>query len=225
MSAVIHAVNYLANGEFRGEERIKSDVSPAEILYNDQNPGISNIIKGILDEFQEFYDTNTSWKYYKVFMPTEEQCNILASYFKSGRCYFNTASSSTCYPRRFVWEWIVKVDDLNLRTKLGREERDRRTKHIQEEAKILLNRMRNLFTPEFTSLIIAQEREQRLEYDRLIPIGKKNAREVSKEEYNKILKKMDRYQNWFSSDIDNVRIWKTPSDVHHYEAVNKHCVI
>jgi len=221
MSAIIHAVNDLANGKFRGEERIKSDLSPAGISYNEQTPGISDIIKDILDEFQEPYDTNTNWKEYKIFSPTKEQHDIFNGFFKSGSCYFSTTSPNTCYPRRLVWDWSVKLDDLNLRTKIGREERDMRTKHIQEEAKLLLNRIRNIFTPEFTSLIIAQEREQRLEYDRLIPIGKKNAREVTQQEYNRILKKMDRYQwnNWFSSDINMIRIWKTPSDVQHYEVV------
>jgi len=225
MSAIIQAVYGLANGAFRGECRITSDSSPAYIPYNDESPGISDIIKNVLDELQEScdYDIN-NWKYYKIFMPTEEQQSIFAGFFKSGRCYFSRSSPCTCYPRRFIWEWIVKVDDLNLRTKLGREERDMRTKLIQEEAKILLNKIRNLFTPEFTSLIIAQEREQRVEYDKLIPTGKKNAIEISIEEYNQILKKMDRVTyspGHFTSDVIKLRVWKTPSDVQHWDVIKE----
>jgi hypothetical protein len=225
MSAIIQAVYDLAKGQFRNECRVTSDSSPAYIPYNDETPGISDIIKNLLDELQELYDYDiNNWKYYKIFEPTEEQCKIFNNYFKSGRCYFSTTSPSTCNPRRLVWNWSVKLDDLNLRTKIGREERDMRTKHIQEEAKILLNRIRNLFTPEFTSLIIAQEKHQRLEYDRLIPTGKKNAIEISIEEYNQILKKMDRVRysiGHFTSDVIKLKVWKTLSDVQHYELIKE----
>lgn len=220
MCAIINAVDYLARGRFVDAAMMARD-SPANVWYCNDKPGISDIVRPILDAFSEPSDNPVNEaKFFKIFMPTEEQRRLLDDLFTCGSCHFYEAWPCNGRPRRLIWEWLVKVSDLNLRTKAGREEKERRTTHLQEEGKALLNRIKAVFTADFADLVINQEKQQRSEYDRLIPTGKKNARTISSDEYGFILRRMDRGR-FFIENPAMLKVWKTPSDVQHHEVVKE----
>lgn len=220
LCAIINAVYHLSNGTFVGEERMATD-SPAEVFYSNYNPGITDIVRAALDAFPEQSEYSTTEEtVFKIFLPTEEQRRQLDTLFTSGTCYFYMAWPSTTNPRRLVWEWKAKVSDLNLRTKAGREEKVRRMAALQEEGKMLLNRIRNTFTADFADLVIAQEKQQRFDYDRAIPTGKTNARMISSDEYDRLLRQMDR-GGFYIEEPAMLKIWKTPSDVQRWTIAEK----
>ena len=220
MCAIINAVDYLARGRFVGEAMMARD-SPAEVYYNVTNPStVGEIVGPILDILNPCEEDESGLKTYKIFMPTEEQRRLLDGLFTSGSCHLYEAWPCTSGPRRLIWEWVVKVSDLNLRTKAGREEKVRRTAHLQEEGKALLNQIKAVFTADFADLVINQEKQQRSEYDRLIPTGKKNARTISSDEYGSILRRMDR-GGFYSHEPAMLKVWKTPSDVQHHEVLQE----
>jgi len=215
LCAIINAVYDLSKGTFLGEERMATD-RPAEVFYSNYNPGITDIVRGVLDAFPEQSEHPTSEEtVFKIFLPTEEQRRQLDALFTSGTCYFYIAWPSTSSPRRLIWEWKARVSDLNLRTKAGREEKVRRTAALQEEGKVIFNRIRNIFTRDFADLVIAQEKQQRFEYDRLIPTGKKNARTISSDEYSILMRRMDQ-GGFYIDEPTMLKIWKTPSGIHHH---------
>ena len=220
MCAIINAVDYLARGEFVGAALMARD-SPAHAFYRHDNPGsIGEIAGAVLDALDPCEVDENGWKTYKIFMPTEDQRRLLDGLFTSGSCHFYEAWPCTSSPRRLVWEWLVKVSDLNLRTKAGREEKVRRTAHLQEGGKALLNQIKATFTADFADLVINQEKQQRFEYDRLIPTGKKNARTISSDEYGSILRRMDR-GGFYRQEPAMLKVWKTPSDVQHHVVIEE----
>jgi hypothetical protein len=220
MCAIINAVYDISKGKFVGAHQMATD-SPAQVWYCDGKPGISDLVKPLLDAFPEPSDDPVNEpKIFKIFMPTDEQRRELDTLFTSGSCHFYVAWPSTGWPRRLIWEWNVKVNDLNLRTKAGREEKVQRTAHLQEEGKALFSQIQAAFTTEFIELVIAQEKQQRFEYDRLIPTGKKNARTISSDEYGILMRRMDR-GGFYSHEPTMLKIWKTPSGIHHHIVIQE----
>ena len=220
MCAIINAVYDISKGKFIGEHQMATD-SPAQVWYCDTKPGISDLIGPFLDAFPEPSDDPVNEpKIFKIFMPTDEQRRQLDTLFISGSCHFYVAWPSTNRPRRLIWEWNVKVSDLNLRTKAGREEKVQRTARLQEEGKAVFSQIQAVFTEDFVNLVIAQEKQQRFDYDRAIPTGKKNARTISSDEYGTLMRRMDR-GGFYRHDPAMLKIWKTPSDIHHHIVIEE----
>jgi len=212
MSAIITSINDLSKGIFSGSIRVKTN-RPGTVEYTPTYPGISEYIRELLDIFETFEEPNI----YHVYDPTSQQISLLNTFFTVGHCCM-WRTSGTMQPTRLVWEWIVKTDDLNLRTKAGRTERDARRARMIVESLSLLGNIKALMTPEFIEQVSKQEQKERLEYDVLIPTGKKHARELMSNELDALLKKMDR-GGYYTSTPVKVCFWKTPSDVLHIERV------
>ena len=204
MSAIITAIFDLSEGHYRGDVYVKT--GKPGIMYG---PSISEYIGDFIEAFREPENTSSS---YKVFDPTDQQIKLLNTFFTTGSCIFYRGCVGMSV--HLIWKWHVNTDDLNLRTKDGRDERDSRSNRMKEEAIALLKKIKDLMTPEFIARIIDQERKQRLEYDVLIPTGKKYAREIRSEDCDILLRRFDRGSIHFPKD-DILRIWKTPSDVLH----------
>jgi hypothetical protein len=207
MSAIITSIDDLSKGIFGGGIRVKTN-RPGTVEYTPTYPGISDYIRELLDIFETPEEPNT----YRVYDPTRQQISLLNTFFTVGHC------GMWRQPTRLVWEWIVKTDDLNLRTKAGRDERDARRARMIAESLSLLGKIKALMTPEFIEQVSKQEQKERLEYDVLIPTGKKHARELMSNELDALLKKMDR-GGYYTSTPVKVCFWKTPSDVLHIERV------
>ena len=212
MSAIITAVRTISKGYYRGDVYVQTN-KPGTIEYTEEHPGISEYIKDFIDAFKEPESRST----YELFDPTDQQVALLNTFFTTGSCSFHRGGVGGSMSIHLIWTWTIKTLDLNLRTKAGRAERDARAKTMIEEAKALLKKIQDLMTPEFIATVIEQEKAQRLEYDVLIPTGKKYAREITSEECNCLLRRFDKGSCYIRNAM--MRIWKTPSGVLHVEPV------
>lgn len=205
MSAIIRAVFDLSEGCY--DSNVYVQTNKPGIMYG---PSISEYIGEFIEVFREPENTSSA---YKVFDPTDQQIKLLNTFFTTGFCSFHRGCVGGSMAVHLIWRWHVNKDDLNLRTVAGRAERDARSNTMKEEAIVLLKKIKD-FMPEISKTIIEQEKAQRLEYDVLIPTGKKYAREIRSEECGRLLRRFDRGSIYFPKD-DILRIWKTPSDVLH----------
>lgn len=210
MSAIITAVRDISKGYYRRNVYVQTN-KPGTIEYSQEHPGISEYIKDFIDAFKEPESRST----YQLFDPTDQQVALLNTFFTTGSCSFHRGGVGMSV--HLIWTWTIKTVDLNLRTKAGRAERDARAKTMIEEATALLKKIQDLMTPEFIATVIEQEKAQRLEYDVLIPTGKKHAREIASEECDRLLRRFDKGSCYRSGPM--MRIWKTPSGVLHVEPV------
>jgi len=227
MLGLVIAVDTLVKKRFKEDIRARPH-QPGESYYYDGKDEVlmsldfNVIIKHICEVANLNPGIDGYMKSFNIYDPTGEQQRILSSLFTHAKCFFNRMSANTGYPARIVWEWIIKTDDLNLRTKAGREEHERRKLKSFEEANVILDHIRKLIQTEYMNLIIAQDRLQRDELDALIPVGKKNAIEIGPDEYDAILKRLEVGSFYMQDKAAKLKIWKTPSGVRHYERVENH---
>ena len=214
MSAIIEALRDLSEGRYQGSVYVQTG-KPGTIEYSNEHPRTSEYIRDFIEAFREPEDTSST---YKVFDPTDQQVKLLNTFFTTGFCSFHRGGVGGSMAVHLIWKWHVNKDDLNLRTKAGRADRDSRVNTMKDEARALLKKIRDLMTPEFNTTIIEQERKQRLEYDVLIPTGKRYAREIISEECDRLLRRFDRGSVYTKNTM--MRIWKTPSDVLHVERID-----
>jgi hypothetical protein len=227
MSAIILAVDTLVKKRFKEDVRARPHSVGESRYYNGADEFLMSldfnvIMKHICESSMTEPYIDGYLRSFNIYDPTRQQEYMLSSLFTYATCSFNRASANTGYPARIIWEWIIKTDDLNLRTKAGREEHEKRKLKSFEEANILLGEIRKLIQSEYMDLVVGQDRYQTAELDALIPVGKKNAIEVSPDEYDAILKRLEFGSFYMQDKTAKLKIWKTPSGVRHYELIENH---
>lgn len=223
-SAIVVAIDTLVKKRFKEDVRARHHEAGECHYYNGADTFLTGldfnvIMKCICEASMSEPGIDGYLRSFNIYDPTRQQQYILSSLFSYASCSFNRMSANTGYPARIVWEWIIKTDDLNLRTKAGREEHERRKLKSFEEATMILDHTRKLIQSEYMDLLVAQDRYQRNELDALIPVGKKNAIEVSPDEYDAILKRLEFGEFYMQDKTAKLKIWKTPSGVRHWELV------
>ena len=224
MSAIISAIATLSKNRFADEVQAKICTPGKDSYYNGSDMDLKeldfNVIMNEICNRANLQDETDGYlRFFDIYEPTEEQLRILSGLFTYVKCGFMRMFANTMYPARITWNWYVKVDDLNLRTKLGRAEKARREEKSKEEAIALLFKIRGLVRTDFLEKAIKQDMEQKAERDALIPVGKKNAVEMSGYEYDIIMKKLELGGFWAQDMSSMLRVWKTPSGVRHREPI------
>jgi hypothetical protein len=224
MSGIVIAVDTLVNKRFKEDVRARPHLPGTSHYYDGTDVLLTSldyniIMKRICEAANVDPGIDAYLRSFNIYDPTEEQQRILSSLFTYAKCFFSRMSANTGYPARILWEWIIKTDDLNLRTKAGREEHQRRKLKSFEEATILLGEIRKLVQSDYMNLIVTQDKTQRDELDAIIPVGKKNAIEVGPDEYSAILKRLELGYFYMQDKSAKLKIWKTPSGVRHCERV------
>lgn len=223
-SAIITAISTLTKNRFEDVVRARSHLPGQSHFYDGEDIftkglDVNIIMRHICQEAMSETEVDGYQRSFNIYEPIDQQLHILSSLFTYAKCYFSRLSSNISYPARIGWSWIIKVDDLNLRTKAGREEKEKRELKTFEEATIILSEIKRLIQSDYMNLLVAQDRVQRSELDALIPVGKKNAIEVSPDEYDSILKRLEFGEFYMQDKTVKLKIWKTPSGVRHHERV------
>ena len=224
MSAIICAISTLSKNRFEDEVQAKIGSSGRYPYYNGSDIDIKEqdynvIMNEICNQANLEGGVDGYFRYFDIYEPTEEQLRILSGMFTYVRCGFMRMYPNCGYPARISWYWYVNVDDLNLRTKLGRAEKLRREEKSKNEAIELLFKIRGLVRTDFLQQLIKQDMQQKAERDDLIPVGKKNAINVTASEYDAIMKKLELGGFWIEDKMTMLRIWKTPGGVRHHEVI------
>jgi len=227
MSAIVVAICTLTKNRFEDAVRARCHLPGQSHFYDGDDiftKGLDfNIImRHICQEANMEPEIDGYLRSFNIYEPIDQQLYILSSLFTYAKCYFSRMSANIGYPARIGWSWIIKIDDLNLRTKAGREEKRKRELKTLEEAILIMSHIKTLVQSDYMNIVVAQDRVQRDELDALIPVGKKNAIEVGPDEYDAILKRLEFGEFYMRDKTAKLKIWKTPSGIRHWTLIENH---